>query len=107
MRANVQHKEQTSVRSAIDSWAALPIQTDLRTSVHTRGDLHLLLNIFALQAASMTGLTRRGYCFATTVTSWARRGLNHLTEKSLAHLTYLPLPVTSATTRRGSSRLCP
>src|SRR6185436_332173 len=107
MRADVQHQEQTSVRSAIDSWPALPIQTDLRTSIHTRWDLHLLLNIFALQASALTGLTRGGYYFAATVTGRAGRGLNHLTEKSLAHLTYFTLSVTSGTTRRGGSRLCP
>src|SRR6188474_3335064 len=107
MRADIQHEEQTSVRPAIDARSTLPIQTDLRTGIHTRGNLHLLLNVFALQASALTGLTRGGYYFAATVTGRAGRGLNHLTEKSLAHLTYFALPITSGTTRRRGSRLCP
>src|SRR5687767_7730168 len=106
MRADVQHQEQTSVRPAIDAGSTLPIQTDLCASIHTRGNLHLLLDGLAFQAATMTGLTWRGDRFAATFTGWAGCGLNHLTQEGLAHLAYFTLSITRGATRWRSARFC-
>ena len=54
MRFDIQHQIQAAMRPTVNSRLALSRQTDLGALVHTSGDLHLLLDRFALQTAAPT-----------------------------------------------------
>ncbi len=94
MRLDVQHEEQAAAWAAIDAGSALPCQADLRTHVHARGNLHLLLDGLTLQPRAAAGVTRRRDGLTTPITGGTGGRLHHLAEEGLTDLAHLALSVT-------------